>query len=369
MSSDSFSFPTLECPAPRLSLDDAQQAASAWFSDVVDLECLDSERDQNFLATNKKQQQYVLKIANSKESFDVLDFQNQALNHLLQSSPSLLLPRVCQDLSGKEISSIVVNNNKHYVRLLSFIKGVLLEDLVLGTLGWGASQAHPDVLRRMMGEFLAKLGKGLEDFSHPSSGHELLWDVKQAGSLYHLLSHIKNKHKRDIARTSLERFTKNTEPIIQQLRSQVIHNDMNQSNVILDFNQDGLVIGMIDFGDMVYAPLVNDLAVAAAYQTVATEDLVQGTVHLLSGYQKEYPLNENELALLPALITNRITMTVIIGEWRGAQHPENKQYILGGVDQSWRVLEELCMLNLESVAEIFIKTAQSINPEHGRKNK
>ena len=158
MSSDSFSFPTLECPAPRLSLDDAQQVANAWFDDVVDLKCLDSERDQNFLATNKKQQQYVLKIANSKESFDVLDFQNQALNHLLQSSSSLLLPRVCQDLSGKEISSIVVNNNKHYVRLLSFIKGVPLEDSV--------NQAHPDILHRMMGGFLAKLGKGLGDFSH-----------------------------------------------------------------------------------------------------------------------------------------------------------------------------------------------------------
>jgi Ser/Thr protein kinase RdoA (MazF antagonist) len=361
MSNNIFSFPTLESPAPRLSLDDAQQAASTWFSDIVDLEPLDSERDQNFLATNKKQQQYVLKIANSKESFDVLDFQNQALNHLLKSSPSLLLPRVCQDLSGKEISSIVVNNNQHYVRLLSFIKGVPLED--------STDQDRPDVLHRMMGGFLAKLGKGLEGFSHPSSGHELLWDVKQAGFLYHLLSHIKDKHKRDIARASLERFTKNTEPKIQQLRSQVIHNDMNQANVILDFNQDGLVLGMIDFGDMVYAPLVNDLAVAAAYQTIATEDLTQGTVHLLSGYQQEYPLNENELALLPALITNRITMTVIIGEWRGAQHPENKQYILGGVEKSWRILEELCRLNLESAAETFIKKAQSINLEHGRKNK
>jgi Ser/Thr protein kinase RdoA (MazF antagonist) len=137
---------------------------------------------------------------------------------------------------------------------------------------------------------------------------------------------------------------------------------MNQCNVIVDFNEDGLVIGMIDFGDMVYAPLVNDLAVAAAYQTIATGNLIQGTIHLLSGYQKEYPLNENELALLPALIINRITMTVIIGEWRGAQHPENKQYILGGVEESWRILEELCRLNLESVAEIFMKTAQSINP-------
>ena len=353
MSSDVFSFPTLESPAPRLSLNDAKNAASAWFSDVVDLECLDSERDQNFLATNKKQQQYVLKIANSKESFDVLDFQNQALNHLLKSSPSLLLPRVCKDLSGKEISSVVANNNKHYVRLLSFIKGIPLED--------SANQAHPNILHRTMGGFLAKLGKGLEDFSHPSSGHELLWDVKQTGSLYHLLSHIKDKHKRDIARTSLECFTKNTEPKIQQLRSQVIHNDMNQCNVIVDFNEDGLVIGMIDFGDMVYAPLVNDLAVAAAYQTVATEDLIQGTTHLLSGYQKEYPLNENELALLPALIINRITMTVIIGEWRSVQHPENKQYILGGVEKSWRILEELCTLNLDGVAEIFMKTAQSIN--------
>ena len=43
MSNDVFSFPTLESPAPRLSLNDAQNAASAWFSDVVDLECLDRE--------------------------------------------------------------------------------------------------------------------------------------------------------------------------------------------------------------------------------------------------------------------------------------------------------------------------------------
>jgi hydroxylysine kinase len=107
---------------------------------------------------------------------------------------------------------------------------------------------------------------------------------------------------------------------------------------------------MIDFGDMVEAPLINDLAVAAAYQTAAMNDIFKGTSSLLSGYHQTYPLLPKELDLLPGLIMNRVAMSAIICEWRAIDHSDNQEYILGGIQRMWKTLETLLKSDLEGVA-------------------
>ena len=116
---------------------------------------------------------------------------------------------------------------------------------------------------------------------------------------------------------------------------------MNPDNVLVKQDAPTKVSGMIDFGDMVFAPLVNDLAVAAAYQTVTQQNLLTGTCYLLEGYQKEYPLTKDEIILLPSLVVNRIAMSLIIAEWRATTHPENKEYILGSIEKTWVVLKQI----------------------------
>ena len=131
----------------------------------------------------------------------------------------------------------------------------------------------------------------------------------------------------------------------------MIHNDMNPDNVLVKHSDSSQVAGMIDFGDMVHAPLINDPAVAAAYQTVSCGDLFQGTADILKGYHSTNPLQEQELDLLPSLVVNRIAMTAIISEWRAKEHPENQDYILGNINRTWEVLNRLHKQKYADIAE------------------
>jgi Ser/Thr protein kinase RdoA (MazF antagonist) len=96
------------------------------------------------------------------------------------------------------------------------------------------------------------------------AGRELLWDVKHNSRLRPLLKHIEDDQRRELVQRLLDKFQEKTEPLLPKLRSQVIFNDLNPDNVLI-FDGTDRVSGFIDFGDIVYSPLVVDIAVGAAY--------------------------------------------------------------------------------------------------------
>jgi Ser/Thr protein kinase RdoA (MazF antagonist) len=337
------SFTVLENPAPSFTTGEASEFAKLWFKEALDVSSLVSERDQNFLLKNNKGEKFVLKIANAAESVEVLDFQNQAMNHMAKQDPSLPLPKACFSLDRKQIHRLELNGNKHFVRVVTYLKGKLLDDL--------PKDRRDQNLMVSMGRFLGRLDRGLAGFFHPAAGHALLWDLQQTPSLHQHLSHIKDKNNLLNAQKTLDHFQEHIAPKFSALRAQVIHNDMNPDNVVVKHSDSSQVAGMIDFGDMVYAPLINEPAVAAAYQTVSCADLFLGTIDILKGYHSANPLQEQEMDLLPSLVVNRIAMTAIISEWRAKEHPENQDYILGNINRTWEVLNKLQKHEYDDIAE------------------
>ena len=202
-----------------------------------------------------------------------------------------------------------------------------------------------------MGQFLGRLDRGLADFFHPAATHPLLWDLQQTPSLHQHLSHIKDKNNLLTAQKTLDHFQEHIAPNFSALRTQVIHNDMNPDNVVVKQSDSSQVAGLIDFGDMVYAPLINESAVAAAYQAVSYADLFLGTTYILKGYHSANPLQEQEMDLLPSLVVNRIAMTAIISEWRAKEHPENQDYILGNINRTWEALNKFQKHDYAEIAE------------------
>jgi len=333
MSNNNNSFPVLEHPAPSFTAAEASEFAKLWFEETLDVSSLVSERDQNFLLKNNKGIRFVLKIANKAESYEVLDFQNQAMNHMAKQDPSLRLPKACISLDKKQIHKVELSGNKHFVRVVTYLKGKLLDEL--------PKDKRDQNLMVSMGQFLGRLDLGLADFFHPAANHSLLWDLRQTPNLQQHLSHIKDKNNLLTAEKTLDYFKEHIAPNFLELRTQVIHNDMNPDNVVVKHSDHNQVAGMIDFGDMVYAPLINEPAVAAAYQAVSCADLFLGTTDILRGYHSVNPLDEQEIDLLPSLVVNRIAMTAIISEWRAKKHPENQDYILGNINRTWEVLKKL----------------------------
>ena len=341
---DNFSFPVLEHPAPQCDTNEARELANEWMETNEDttITPLVSERDRNFLISTSGEKA-ILKISNHKEKKGVLEFQNEALLHL-ESSTNLSLPKAKESKTGQYLERKTIGGEECFVRMVSYVDGVPLDDIKF---------KNPDLklLHISMGDFLAKLGKGLHGFNHPFENHPLLWDVAQTENLFSLLGSIQNEQKRKAVETALIYYQKNTKDLLSQQRKQVIHNDMNPDNVLVNKENPCSMTGMIDFGDMLYAPLVNDLSVACAYETIREESLYHGSKHLLLGYHAENRLTEDELRLVPMLAYNRIAMSLIISEWRAEEHPENKEYILGNISHTWMVFEGIATEGIRRVGE------------------
>jgi len=302
---------------PSFSDAEAAKIALARYGIEGAVRPLVSERDQNFSLHRPDGKRYVLKISNHAEQYDVIDFQIRALLHVADKDPSLPLPRVIPTLDGAQHGIAEHDGQPHYVRLLSWLDGSLLQEAAAGPL-----------LARRMGRFLARLGIALRDFDHPGADLPLLWDMKRAASLADFVGCIGEPGLRRMVAEALDRFLSRVKPVLDTLRAQVIHNDMNPGNVLVDARVPDRISGLIDFGDLTKSPLIVDLAVAASYQLDPGDDPLAGVLPMIAGYHAIEPLQTTEMELLTDLIRTRLITSLLIGAYRATLFPENREYLL-----------------------------------------
>ena len=301
-----------------------------------------SERDQNFRLSTQSGLRYTLKISNHAEQLEVVDFQNQALLHVADRDASIPLPRVIPTLDGQLHCRVKHSSEWYFVRVLSWLDGSVLHD----------STANPDLAMRL-GRLLAQFGVALQGFDHPGSNPPSLWDMKRAAGLADLLVHIEDPGLRKIIGQTLDKFVSETKAVLDTLRAQVIHNDMNPGNVLMNKAQPDEISGLIDFGDMTRSPLIIDLAVAAAYQLGEGSDPLAGALPMIAGYHAIAPLQIKEKELLIDLIRTRLITSLLIGSYRSILFPENREYLLISHQSAKNFLINLHQLpNDEALARI-----------------
>ncbi len=318
---------TLATPRPAFSTENAVTLVRDRYSMDVQARQLDSERDQNFRLTAPDGSEYVLKIGNAGEDPLVADLQHSALAHLEQVAPDLPVPRLVPTTSGATAFSLEHEGVRNVCRLVTLLPGEAA----------GKRLRNAGQLRQL-GGLLARLGKGLRGFFHPAARRELAWDLQQAGSLHQWTDRIAEPEVRALVEQVLDEFELHVRPALASLRAQVIHNDANPDNVLLGTN--GAVTGIIDFGDIVHAPLICDLAVACAYQLDETDPFA-GVVPVIAAYNEITPLEPAEIEMLPRLIDVRLAATVTISSWRAAEYPDNRDYILVSQAQAAGMLGRL----------------------------
>jgi hydroxylysine kinase len=195
------------------------------------------------------------------------------------------------------------------------------------------------------------VGVALKDFEHPGSNPPSLWDMKRATGLRDLLIHIDEAGLRQLITETLDQFEASCEPVLNSLRTRVIHNDMNRGNVLLDKTDSTRITGIIDFGDMVKSPLIIDLAIAAAYQLQEGDDPLAGALPLIAGYHRVTPLQQLELKILPDLIRTRLITSLLINSCRVKLFPENTDYLMTSHDSARRFLTQLADLENDAAYE------------------
>ncbi|WP_162419670.1 phosphotransferase [Microvirga brassicacearum] len=335
----------LDTASPVLSMPQVGEIARDVFGLTAAVSELAGERDRNF-HLRVGETHYVLKVSNPAEDRQVIDFQTGALLHIASVDPGLPVPRVIPTRSGAaEWLLTCAGQEPRVIRVLSFLQGEPLYRVPTSAM-----------LRRNLGRDAARLDLALRGFFHPAAGHELMWDLKHAIRVRDLLVHIQDREQRALAERFLDNFETNALPVLPRLRAQVIHNDLNPHNVLVSTSEHSRIAGIIDFGDMVHAPLVNNLAVAAAYQLASTGHPLEAMADLIAAYHSVLPLEPIELEILFDLIATRMVLTVAITGWRAARHPENEAYILRNNPQAWAGLERFDSLT-RTDAQAYLRQA------------
>ncbi|QCN99650.1 serine kinase (plasmid) [Azospirillum argentinense] len=320
----------LTTAAPAISTEEAGAILQRWFGVTGTVRELSSERDRNFHIATPEGQGYVLKFTNPAEPQPVTSFQTGAMQHVADRDPALPVPRVVPTLDGEPQAIVRIDGSAMVLRLLTYLEGTPLH----------AAPPSPGLMRAL-GTTLARLDRALADYEHPGSERDLLWDITRTAGVADRLHYVTDDRRRRMVERFVARFTDEIAPRLPALRHQVIHNDLNPHNAVVDPVGHETVTGIIDFGDALRAPLVNDLATALAYHVTTGETPFGSVVEMTRAYNAVLPLTADEVELLPDLVAGRLALTIGITGWRAAEYPANAAYILRNAERAFAGLDRL----------------------------
>jgi hydroxylysine kinase len=345
----------LTAPPAPVAIDWAADLLRRVYGLAGTLKPLSGERDANFLLECAPGgARCMLKLSHPDEDPLVADFQTQALLHVAAADPGLPVQRLWRDRQGA--ASVQVEDAEgrtRVVRVFSYLEGVPMPQAP-------RSPAQRCNVARM----LARLDLALAGLSHPAALRELPWDIQRAERVRPLLAHVADPARRALAEAALDGFEQRTRPLLAALRRQPIHNDFNLYNLLVDAADPARVSGILDFGDMVHAPLVDDLAVAASYHIDERGDALGTIARFAADYQAVSPLTEGETFVLLDLVRARLAMVVAISGWRAARQPENAAYLLRNNAVSWARLAACADLEPGQVQAAIAAACRTVENAH-----
>ncbi|MDZ7876684.1 MAG: aminotransferase class III-fold pyridoxal phosphate-dependent enzyme [Saprospiraceae bacterium] len=259
------------------------------------------ELDANFKIETAKGDNYILKISlPSARNEGYFDFQEQLLLHIGNQKPNFKFPKIVKTANGDNHATLVDTfNQPRKVRLLEWISGRL----------WSDVNPQLDNLRESLGIQCGAITRVLQDFTHDFAKRELEWDIAQSLWIKAHLS-VFDEEQKEILSYFIQQFDQ-CQTIYARLRKSVVHSDANDNNIIVsDDLIDPSVLAVIDYGDAIYTQTINDLAVTLAYAIMGKPDPLSACVSLVSGYNTQFPLKQEELSVLYTLVAMRLAVSV-----------------------------------------------------------
>ena len=334
----------LSHPAPRFSMADAEKLGEQLFNVTGTAAPLDGERDRNYRLQTGTGAGWILKVVNSTEPRVESEFQAAILSHLASYSPELTVPSLKKSLTGDFLASVVAPSGEtHAVRMVSWLHGTPLAEV-----------PRTFELMRSLGQSFGDIDRALQGFIHPGAVRDLDWDLRHAARSRSRLHFIKDPARRAILERFIDRFEHSVQPRLARLRTQVIHNDGNDWNILVDPQNPQKVSGIIDFGDAVHTILIAEVAITCAYSILDMEDPVGAAAALTAGFHEKYPLQPQELDVLFNLIAMRLVTSVTLSALRCGQTEDNP-YLAISEAPAWRLLERMDRMNPRLATAILRK--------------
>ena len=294
---------TSEFAPPEVSFEEAARILEEHYSLTGDISLLGGERDRNFHVKSSDGNEFVLKVSGEAESMEAIDLQVCVLEHLGRAGCGASAPRGVPTGDGALYFDRMFDNGGHHVvRLVTFLSGRLLEAAAL--------QDRRTVFA--LGGLQGRTCRALAGFFHPAARRAMPWDIGNGLAFDETLLTALDTQIRQAVEPHLRRLQEETLPALRLLRGQAIHNDVHAGNVLVD--DSGRLSGLIDFGDAMFAPLIQDLAASAAsIAEFYSSDCGDALARLEQGFHAEMPLlpEERELFLDATLLRGLLSVELV----------------------------------------------------------
>ncbi len=258
--------------------------------------------DLNFKLSNE-QGDWVVKL--SQQDVNALSFQTQLLSHL--TDLDLSLPTIKPDSQGRPVTPLG-HDQFNSMRLMLWQEGNM----------WVDTTPHTEEQWQQLGQQAGALCAAMADFDHPGAHRTLDWDVAQGLWVHAHLSSFDSAQSALIEGV-LATFS-SQKKAYDALPRQVIHNDLNDHNIVV---KDQQVTGFIDFGDAVYSQRINELAIVCAYAICGQANPLDAAVAVVKGFHRHCPITEDELSHLHNLIAMRAVISVTHSQLAKTTDPDN----------------------------------------------
>jgi 4-aminobutyrate aminotransferase-like enzyme/Ser/Thr protein kinase RdoA (MazF antagonist) len=299
-----------------------------WIKTRLDFHSLEIKRlngydNANYLLDTENGKFILKTYPYSLDTFDLVQAETDillALQHKFEGR----IPTPIPFLTGKHNDVVEINGNPQIIRLLSFMEGSFLGD----------TKTEKNTYHSL-GRFLGELDKELSSLkNYVIQSRKWEWHILYPELVRDYLKDIPSANDRSLVQYFLHQFEENVRPILPSLQNSIIYNDANEWNILLKKNQD---LALIDFGDLAYAPLVQEVAVAMTYAAYDKEDYLGWAVEVLKGFQTEIPLEEKEVDILYYLIGTRLCVSVCNSAHARKTDPEN-YYASVSEENAWKML-------------------------------
>jgi 4-aminobutyrate aminotransferase-like enzyme/Ser/Thr protein kinase RdoA (MazF antagonist) len=334
----------LRSAPPSLLPAEGERIARDLYGLAVSISALPGERDRNFRLRTAAGGEFVLKIQDVAADDASADCLVCVLDHLAEQDPTLPVPRLFPTERGEAIGRFSRDGIDYSTCLVSFLPGRLLGD-----------SAPSAPLLRDVGAVLARVDSALQGFFHPSLNRRLAWDVRRLPELAEFGDYIESAALRAAVARVAGTF-RDCLPRLRGLPSQAIHGDCHASNLLV--SEDGASIrGILDFGDMIHAPLILEPAVAMSELLTQAVAPLDSLASLLNGYAHNHPLRAQEVELLYDLITARHAVTLLVHAWRCHHHPDGARLLDAAPEDAGQSLERLLSLDREALTRTWHEAA------------
>ena len=316
----------------------------------VEIKKLNGYDNSNYLVKTEREKYIFKTYLKNEESLALVEAENKTLL-FLQNSINDKFPKPIKFTDGSFVKCIEIDGKETICRMLSFLDGEFLGDIT-----------HTESLFQSFGIFLAQMDIKLQSFNNYTiKARQWEWDIQYLYLNKKYIKDITGAKNRSIISYFFQQFEENVVPVLPYLRKAIIHNDANEWNVLVNNRE---VSGIIDFGDLAYSPLINELAIAITYACYDKENPLEWASTILESYHQVLAIEENEIAVLYYLIAARLCISICNSAHSKKKNTDN-EYVLISEKSAWEMLYRWLSINPIAAESIFCSAIglPAVNPK------